>query len=324
MMTLVTTSDIPKRQRFAFWREAVCSHFSQVDCFFPGDRPFSGEIATSQIKEASFSRVRGRGYRCARTSRHIRQDSEDVLFVSLQMRGTWSASQDGREVQLWPGDLSCFDSTRPFSGMQSDYFDQFVFQVPRELWGRRGGQTEHLTARAVHGNTPMGALVFRTLPQIASVVENVEPASAYRLLEASLELVTAAFGDLISQRESEKSSGRVALLYRAKMLIEERLHDPELNTEKVARTLRISLRYLQELFKGEQTTVSNWIWERRLERSRCSLSDPLLANKSVSQIAFDCGFSNFSHFSNRFRAAFAMTPSEFRRERLVDRPLLAD
>jgi AraC-like DNA-binding protein len=73
------------------------------------------------------------------------------------------------------------------------------------------------------------------------------------------------------------------------------------------------VRYLQDLFLQEDTTVCDWIWQRRLERCRRDLADPLLAGKSVGRIAWDCGFSDFSHFSRRFKAAYAITPSGFRR-----------
>ena len=40
---------------------------------------------------------------------------------------------------------------------------------------------------------------------------------------------------------------------------------------------RISPRYLQDLFHAEDTTVSDWIWKRRLEKSRRYLADLLRA-----------------------------------------------
>lgn len=314
MTSLFTTADLPEANRFAFWRDAVCNRFAQVDCYPLSDRPFAGEITTTRVNEISYSRVRGREHKCVRTPLRIRQSGEDAVFINLQISGTWWSAQDGRETTLEPGDFACFDSTRPYSAIQGGAFEQLVLQVPRDLWIRRIGQTEQLTARAVHGNTHIGALVSNVLRQIISVAETTEKATAHRLMELSLALVTTAYGDLMSQEGICNSSGRIALLYRAKALAEENLHDPDFNPDKVARALKISVRYLQELFREENITVSNWIWNRRLEKCRQDLSDPLLSGKSVSQIAFGWGFSDFSHFSHRFKAAFSISPSEFRRE----------
>lgn len=305
-MSRLTTAGLPEAKRFAFWRDAVCSHFARIDCFRLSDRPFAGEIATTRVNEIHFSRVRGLEHKCVRTSRQIHQSTEEAVFINLQMKGTWWSEQDGRKATLEPGDFACFDSTRPFSGIQGGEFEQLVVHVPRDLWVRRIGQTEQLTARAVRGNAHLGSLVSDALRRILSVAESAGGETAHRLVELMLALVTTAYGELVSHGGIRGSSGRVALLYRAKALVEENLHDPGLNPEKIARALKISVRYLQELFREEDTTVSNWIWSRRLEKCRQDLSDPLLAGKSISQIAFGWGFSDFSHFSHRFKAAFSI------------------
>ena len=99
---------------------------------------------------------------------------------------------------------------------------------------------------------------------------------------------------------------------RAKAIIERNLGDIHLNTEKVATLMGISSRYLQDLFHSENTTVSEWIWSRRLEKARRDLFDPLLARESITQIALASGFSDLAHFSRRFKAAYALAPREYR------------
>jgi AraC-like DNA-binding protein len=90
------------------------------------------------------------------------------------------------------------------------------------------------------------------------------------------------------------------------------LHDPDLTPAKVADAVGISLRYLQLLFHAENAGVSDWIWARRLERSRRRLIDPLLAHESIAQVAFGCGFAEPAHFSRRFKAAYAVSPRDYR------------
>jgi AraC-like DNA-binding protein len=46
---------------------------------------------------------------------------------------------------------------------------------------------------------------------------------------------------------------------------------------------------------------------RRLQRARVLLTDPSLLI-SITSVAYDCGFSDLSHFSRDFRAAFGETP----------------
>jgi AraC-like DNA-binding protein len=69
---------------------------------------------------------------------------------------------------------------------------------------------------------------------------------------------------------------------------------------------------LQDLFHAEGTTVSEWIWRRRLERSRRDLTDPLHASDSIAQIALACGFADLGHFSRRYKEAFGTSPRDVR------------
>jgi len=227
--------------------------------------------------------------------------------------------QDGREVRLGPGDFACYDSTRPYTLSFGDTFEQLVLHMPRALLLDRLGRTELITARAVRGNTPVGGLASSYLKQAASILGEVDAPTAARLSEISLALVTTAFADLL-QRErpqgaASPSWARTALIYRAKAFIDDRLHDSSLSPAAIADAVGISLRYLQALFQAEGTTVSEWIWERRLERSRRRLIDPLLAHESIAQIALGCGFTELAHFSRRFKAAFGQSPSEYRARR---------
>jgi AraC-like DNA-binding protein len=42
------------------------------------------------------------------------------------------------------------------------------------------------------------------------------------------------------------------------------------------------------------------------------LTDPRFAGRTISTIAFDCGFNHLSHFNRAFRTRFAASPSEIR------------
>jgi AraC-like DNA-binding protein len=340
MATFVTTANLPESQRLAFWRDAICGTFLKVDISQVSEqsRPFLGELTTVKVKDIAFSRVAVGDCPTLyeRTSLWARQAGEALVFVSLLLRGTCLIAQDGRAAKLEEGDFACYDSTRLYSLRHEKHFEQLVLQMPRELWISRMGPTEPFTGRVVHGGTSLGGLVSNIVSQVitsllvtdqvaadvigAGVIGNIELPTAHRLADVAIDLVTAAFGDQLSNKDIAKSSTRISLLYRAKALIEDNLHDPDLCPETVARYLRISVRYLHDLFHEDNSTVSNWIWKRRLERCRRDLSDPLLANKSVSEIAFDGGFNAFPHFAHRFKAAFSKTPSDFRREQLGRRP----
>lgn len=51
---------------------------------------------------------------------------------------------------------------------------------------------------------------------------------------------------------------------------------------------------------------------QRPDLARRELSDPLHASRSVSDIAFACGFNDAAHFSRSFRARFGCAPRVLR------------
>ncbi len=52
-----------------------------------------------------------------------------------------------------------------------------------------------------------------------------------------------------------------------------------------------------------------WLLNKRLEYSAILLRNN---NMNISQILFDCGFENLSHFSRAFKEKFGMSPTQFR------------
>jgi AraC-like DNA-binding protein len=81
----------------------------------------------------------------------------------------------------------------------------------------------------------------------------------------------------------------------------------------VAEGAGISVRYANTLLSLEDTSLERYIVQRRLDCCRQALDDPIHARRSISEIAFEWGFSDLSHFGRRFKAAFGASPSEYRR-----------
>lgn len=312
MQVVLATSTVAETKRLQFWRDAVCDTFVELDCRAISPAPFFGEITTAQCDEMHFSRVRSDGQIVDRTRSRIRNAREEVVLVSVQIQGRGVVAQDGRQAVLEPGDFACYDSTRPYTLSFDAQFEQIVLHLPRKAMVRRIGATEALTATRIAAASPLGSLVAPFIRNTASIVSEVGGVTAARLSDVCLGLVTTALGDLTSCQPLNDTPARAALTFRAKTLIERNLEDAQLNSEKVAAMMGISPRYLQDLFHSERRTVSEWIWSRRLEKARRDLLDPLLARESITQIALACGFGDPAHFSRRFKAAYSMSPREYR------------
>jgi AraC-like DNA-binding protein len=93
----------------------------------------------------------------------------------------------------------------------------------------------------------------------------------------------------------------------------DQLTDPLLNPRRIAQAHCISVRHLHKLCHRAGFSPEQWIISQRLERARAELARPDHRKPSISTIATRCGFRDPAHFARRFRAAYGMTPTEWRR-----------
>jgi AraC-like DNA-binding protein len=105
---------------------------------------------------------------------------------------------------------------------------------------------------------------------------------------------------------------RAARLRAIKNDIEIHLADSDLSPAVVARRQRISDSYIRKLFEGEGVSFSEFVLTRRLARAHRLLTDPRWSDRSISSIAFECGFGDLSYFNRTFKRHYAATPSETR------------
>jgi len=74
------------------------------------------------------------------------------------------------------------------------------------------------------------------------------------------------------------------------------------------RSLSTFKRDFREHYK---TSPGKWITNRRLKRAKAFLRT---TEKAVSQVAFESGFKNASHFSRVFKTKFNVSPTEFQKQ----------
>ncbi len=313
MHTLLSTDNLPEPKKFPYWREFLCDYYYPAEIYRTSDDTFEAEISEIRLGDLTMTLVHACGYNSNSHETLKLESRKRTVFVLQQLSGTAFFHQDSRSATVGPNDIICLDNTRPLAITIKGDYKQLLLHVPYDLWEQRFGRTEPLTVRALRSDSLMGSLVANYLRQIPSLEAQVDSMTASRLEETTLSLLGTAFGSFVINQKSSQSTSRTALLYRAKSFIDQNLNDPDLNTKKVAAFLRISESYLQALFRDENQSVSNWIWKMRLEKCRRDIANPLLAGKSLSEIAFSFGFNSFSHFSRKFKETFKMTASEYRR-----------
>lgn len=81
-------------------------------------------------------------------------------------------------------------------------------------------------------------------------------------------------------------------------------------TRELADIAALSPFHFSRCFRiSTNTSPHKFVTERRIEVAKCMLAD---ASLTLAQIAYDCGFSNQSHFTKAFKECAGVTPGAYR------------
>lgn len=293
------------------FRAAVNDSFVPLQVSSSHPDRFRGVIRGAGIDEVHISDVRATGHVVERTPELIARDDRPYFKVSLMLAGTGLLIQDDREAVLSPGDLAVYDTSRPYSLVFDQDFRTMVVMFPRHLITLPADMVGQLTAVRIAGSEGLGAVVGPYLTQLAANLDQFTGSTGARLAHSALDLVTTVFTRELGLDDALADPHR-ALMQRIRSHIERNLASADLGPTSIAAAHFISTRHLHGLFQEQGTTVSTWIRTRRLEQCRRDLIDPVLADRPVAAIAARWGFVDAAHFSRAFKAAFDVSPSEFR------------
>ncbi|MFF7065646.1 helix-turn-helix domain-containing protein [Pseudomonas sp. NPDC008258] len=252
-----------------------------------------------------------------RSQADARRDTQDFYFLVLQLNGLADMTQGERTVRLSPGDLVLIDSTCSSNfhfGIKGTLSDQVSLILPRERLSVVFEGRAPRTAAAIAA-TSFNAGMLGTL--VGQLYMNASPSEAHHdaLIDATLSLLRPELGlEEIQPLELLKAS-KDKLLRRAVAIIDANLSNPDFKAQDIALQMGTSLRNLHRVFARHSTTPGRFIIDQRLHLSAARLRQA--PHLSISNIAFDCGFVDLSHFSKAFRRYFGVTARAFRSQLLI-------
>ena len=250
-------------------------------------------------------------YKSERTQRDARLVGADYYYAVFQVAGRSVMTQNDEAVELAVGDVALLDAARPAACFAGDA-QWLRLQLPRQ------------SLRSYLGREPRGGLHARgetpAVHLLLDLVRNadnddgsaVSPADSYMQL-AVYDLLGALFAPpepLADSRHTDR------LFARIRDVIKDGFADPDFGPREVAAVGGISLRYLQKLFTARGSTCSEFIYSLRLDHAtrllhrRASLG----TNQPLSEIAYACGFRDYTHFARKFRHRFGYSPGAAARD----------
>ncbi|WP_225823976.1 helix-turn-helix domain-containing protein [Streptomyces naphthomycinicus] len=309
---LYTTKAVPAHRRRAYWRDALSQTFAAVDMRVP-DEVDSGTIRASALGGMQVVTVDGAPHQARRTRRLIAgSDNDDYVVVKLLSRGVARVEQDARETFMRPGQLFVYDLARPVQLTIPESFQTKSLVLPRDLLGLRESDLQQITASPLGCESALGELLTPFLSRLVDTAATYPHRTGERVARNVVDLVQALADERLGREAEDTPAAARMLLLRIRTYIDQRLTDPDLTPAAVARANHISVRYLHKLFETEGVTVGRWIQQRRLEQCRRDLARREGTGSTIAAVAHRWGFVSAAHFSRSFRAAYGISPTEWR------------
>lgn len=305
----LSTAATPASLRPDYWAQALGTLCGRLRADGFGAGTIDGHVDYATIGRLRLCRIEVSRHRIAHPAAWTQLGGHAVVKVLFQTGGTSVFEQDGRRIAVTPGDGLAYDVSRPHLITSSALTKHDVVIIPRHLVEQRGVGPEQLLARHFSARDGVGRLAHDFVLSAFNQAPSLSPGCELQVADALLELVLLPF----LAEERDKRTGREALTARIKTLIRANLSDPELSVERLSSALDCTKRYLHMSFAGEDTTITGYIWQKRLEKCLEELELGQGSGKTLTDIAFSWGFSSSSHFTHLFKKRYGLPPSVIQR-----------
>ena len=306
-----STAGANTEERESLWQDTICEAFFPLDISFESTKPFHGSLSSWSLGEASLTKISCDGLVYRRHARHLLHEQDDVYLITVPCESEVQLRQDGREASCRRGQFVVQHGGMPYEFCQALPSQSWVLGIPSRVLRARIAVPERFACISFDATSGVGAMFVDMIGLIAGRMKETD--SATRVMSGGhlIDILAMAISSDSGVSRSDMSSARIAHLYRAENFIRRNLAI-NLTPEIVADHCGISVRYLHSLFSGQGQSVSQWIKVQRLLMCKKLLGDPS-RKETISEVAYEWGFSDQAHFSRLFRTEFGYTPSGYRK-----------
>jgi AraC-like DNA-binding protein len=308
---ILDSSSLVEQDRDQAVREIVASTIVPVEIDFPPPGPML-RAALTDVGPLRLASIRSNATRVQRTDRLARDSTTPSVFLGLQMTGSSLVRQDGKEAVLRPGDLVLYESTTAYSLLDLEGFRQHQVRIPIEDLALPRDLLRRVLAVNLSPGSPIADATSAFFQRLAARPETFTEAGLDVLNRPITELVRALVATHLDATALTKESMHESLQLRITQYIRASLADPDLTAAKIAAAHHISVRHLYNVLGAAGISLGDWIRTQRLEAARDDLARAGARLTPIATTARRWGFRDPSHFGRLFRAAYGMSPREWR------------
>jgi AraC-like DNA-binding protein len=181
------------------------------------------------------------------------------------------------------------------------------FEVDCAVLGVGMDAIRHAVATAAR--SPLDGLIRRHLVDVVANASFLPAEAVPAVGVATVQLIRGLVLSNSSRETDRREAAAESLVQRIQDYATRHLGDPALTPSSLAAAHNISVRYLYQLMAHLDETPAEWIIARRIAAAR---EDLAYGRGTISNVAQRWGFKDQSHFTRRFKAAYGLTPHQYR------------
>jgi AraC family transcriptional activator of tynA and feaB len=307
-----TTSSLPVREQFDYWREVICAEYTALSSErILRNGPFRGEISSQKVAGIQVSTIRSEAQTISHGRREIASSDQQLYFLLLQTKGLAHITQGPQDFILQPGDFTLVATEHPYKLAFKADFEQLCINIPKHFLRARLDSPDTIIGQKVCVDDDLAKLGRNYLQTLQSLGERPKSIDTERLVNNFLDLLPLIFNSN-QPRHSDLSRYKAVQLDTLRSFITRELANPALSPKMAADYLGVSVRYIHKVFAGSEESFGRTVLTMRLQRASEALCTPQMSHQTVADIAFKWGFNDLSYFGKCFKKQYQMTPRQWR------------
>ncbi len=306
-----STEGISRRERFDYWSDVVCQGICKLECRRFANTPFYGKLRYARFGEIDLLEMESEPQIFLRTKSHLSEITDHTMVLSLPLTQRSEKALNTNGLCTSRGDISFYDATRPQKLAINSQIQALIIQIPKPLLENHLINVERYDSSVISTHTLLGQLTSSLLQTLAANLDRESSRGTASVTSTLMQLIAFALTERTEQRDiiQYRAAVHTSLRQTIEQFIKTNCCDTNLSPKLIADRYRISLRYLHRLFEDSEYSVAKTILNARLQQAMellCRCDQKFM----VTQVAFQCGFKDVSHFSKSFKDKYGVNPRD--------------
>lgn len=306
------SAQLPAAHRYDDWLVPLLSDFQAASADARQRRDFRGRVTSLVTATGELHDMQADDFQGCVSTRQIRRDWSDKLALLYVAGGRILGQyQDEPDSVTAPGQFLWFDARRPsrLSFRQARFIQ---LNLPRA--GLQDVLAGHhamgALSQAVSGSGLAG-LLRAQLHAFGDLVPRLTPQEQTAFLQCTQDLATTVIGTACLDLGRSVAQPLNGVLVAAQRFIDANLDACVLDAASIATALGCSRATLYRAFAQQESTVADYVRERRLHQL-ARLLQRASGQHTIAQLAQRCGLHDAPNLSRMFRRRFGVTPRQYR------------